>query len=358
MMFYFPPVPDLETILERLALIYPEGTENRTYCVRESTARTVQVMLYAGALSETDRWIRPSQVTDMTDAQMQLKSDVEREAWCVATLSSKRRARPRDAWYAPNSREQIRDENIRQGLIPNSGAVERAGLPTTSSKPKYALQSEFAALFDPQLAGDELTSHIKVWRDKHMSKAALARLMLVRKGATAGKGRVAVAFPNGEAITLSAGPSSLLTKAVIEDFAARYLHSPAVLWVSESSNKVVDNSLVEALKLKIDPSKNLPDVILVDVGSDDDVLFVFVEVVHSDGPINQLRKTALEAIAVEAGFSTAHLTYVTAFADRDAGPYKTLAPNLAWDSFVWFASEPDAIVCLKSGSEKKLSELR
>jgi len=104
--------------------------------------------------------------------------------------------------------------------------------------------------------------------------------------------------------------------------------------------------------------KNLPDVILVDLRADQNILFVFVEVVHSDGPINQLRKDALESMALEAGFSAKDLTYVTAFSDRDAGPYKTLAPNLAWDSFVWFASEPDAIVSLKSGSEKKLYELR
>jgi len=358
MTHHFLTVPSLELLHDRLKLIYPKGVENHSYCTRESTAKTIQVMLYAGALEGSDRWIRPSQVTDMTDIQMAKTTDAEREAWCKHMLSSSKKVRPEDAWYATNSREQIRDENIRQGLIPNNGAIERPGLPTTSSKPKYALQREFASLFDPDLTGSSLSKKIKAWQESHLTKTALTRSMLVRKGAEATKDRVLVTFPNGEAITLSAGPSSVLTKSVIEEFAARFLHSPAVLWVSESSNKVVNNSLVEALNLKIDPSKSLPDVILVDIGTGDDVLVVFIEVVHSDGPINQVRKEALEALAVEAGFSSEHLAYVTVFSDRDASPYKTLAPNLAWDSFVWFESEPDAIVVLKRGNENKLTKLR
>lgn len=352
-----PPVPSLDMVIERLSMVYPEGTENRSYCTRESTAKTVLVMLYAGAIEGAGRWIRPSQVTDMTDAQIERTSIQERESWCHTMLSNKKKSRPADAWYAANSREQIRDENIRQGLIPNNGAIERAGLPTTSSKPKYALQADFAMLFDPELQDKKLLDSMEAWRDKYLSKAALARLTLVRKGAVASSDRVQVQFPNGSAITLSAGPSSVLTKAVIESFAPRFLSAPSVLWISESSNKVIDDSLVSALNLKIDQSKSLPDIILVDL-LDEEILVVFVEVVHSDGPINQLRKETLEAIALDAGFPTGNLAYVTAFSDRDAGPYKTLAPNLAWNSLVWFASEPDGIVWLKHGSERKLSELR
>lgn len=83
-----------------------------------------------------------------------------------------------------------------------------------------------------------------------------------------------------------------------------------------------------------------------------------MEVVHTDGPISQQRKEALEAIALDAGFETEHLAYVTAFSDRSASPYRALAHNLAWDSFVWFASEPMNLIMLQSGGNRKLSELR
>lgn len=51
--------------------------------------------------------------------------------------------------------------------------------------------------------------------------------------------------------------------------------------------------------------------------------------------------------------------YVTAFADRGAGsPFRKLVNTLAWDTFVWFASEPECVILLKRGIEKKLTELR
>ncbi|EBG4192197.1 restriction endonuclease, partial [Salmonella enterica] len=39
----WPHVPSLEVIAERLPLIFPEGTENRNYVIREMAARTLYV---------------------------------------------------------------------------------------------------------------------------------------------------------------------------------------------------------------------------------------------------------------------------------------------------------------------------
>ncbi len=352
-----PAVPSLTTIIGRLALIFPEGVDNRNYCIRESTAKTVLVMFYTGAIAGASRWIRPSQVTEMTDSQIALDSDDDRNAWCEYILSNKKKVRPEGAWYAANSREQIRDENLRQGLIPNGGVVERPNIATTASLPKYALDSDFSKLFDEALTNELLAAALENWQKRHRNIAARARLSLIRKGAAAASGRVIVKLPNGEAISLSPGPSSVITKAVVEEFASRFLKTPALLWVSESANKIVDDNLAAGLGLKIDPAKNLPDIILVDVDANDGVLVVFVEVVHSDGPVNQMRKQSLEALAVEAGFDAQHLTYVSAFSGRDAGPYRNLAPNLAWGTFVWFANEPDCLISLMRDTAKKLAEL-
>lgn len=355
----WPIVPTLTTVIERLPLIFPDGVENRQYCIRESTAKTVLTMIYCGAIYGSNRWIRPSQVVDMSDAQIMLSSQPEREAWCAYMLSNKKKDRSPTAWYAVNSREQIRDENIARGLIPNQAVFERSGIPTTSSIPKYALKPEFAALFDESVRGEFLTTAIRDWQQHFLSIAAMARATIIRNNAAASTDRVQVVFPSGSAITLAPGESSKITKAVVEQFSRYFLVEPAVLWLSESANKIIDQTLVKALHLHIDQSKSLPDLILVDLSPvSGDILVVFVEVVHTDGPISQQRKEALEAIALEAGFETEHLAYITAFADRSASPYKTLAPNLAWDSFVWFASEPLSIIMLQSGNEKKLSELR
>ena len=45
-----PPYLARELIAERLALIFPEGTPNRNYCVRQLAASTVFAALYIGAV--------------------------------------------------------------------------------------------------------------------------------------------------------------------------------------------------------------------------------------------------------------------------------------------------------------------
>ena len=80
------------------------------------------------------------------------------------------------------------------------------------------------------------------------------------------------------------------------------------------------------------------------------MLVTFVEVVHSDGPISELRKAALLDIAKEAGIAAEHVRLVTAFEDRNSPAFRKRFSELARGSDVWFRSEPDMLV--------KMSELR
>jgi len=143
-----PSVCSLRTISERLPLIFPEGIAQRNYVIREIAAKTVFVMLYVGAVEGTDRWLRPDQVTKMTDAQAAETSDNERLSWAEESLTPGSMKDVAGRWYAPNTREPIRDETLRSGLIVTGAVIERSRLPTTSAKPRYALNREFAALFD------------------------------------------------------------------------------------------------------------------------------------------------------------------------------------------------------------------
>lgn len=125
----------------------------------------------------------------------------------------------------------------------------------------------------------------------------------MRKGAAIGGTHVLVNFPNGETRRMAVGPSAAITKAVIEVFAPHFLEKPAVLFVSESGNKIVarDVGLARSIGLNIEAGKNLPDTILVDLGPAHPLL-AFVEVVATDGPVNERRKQALDALAANAGF--------------------------------------------------------
>lgn len=183
------PLPSVEQIQERLRLVFPEGTTNRNYCTREIAAKTVFVMLYIGAVHGTDVWMRPNQVTRMTDEQAHRQNESVRISWKQDSMRP-HRGEIRGRWYAVDTREPIRDETLREGLIPTGAVQERENLATTSSKPRYALTEEFAALFDPALAGEALGSDITRWQESNLSAGALARIAITRRGAVAAESGV------------------------------------------------------------------------------------------------------------------------------------------------------------------------
>ena len=63
----------------------------------------------------------------MTDAQAALKDDAARIEYAKASMKPGFQPEGK-TWYLENSREQIRDETIRQGFITNNAVAERAGV--------------------------------------------------------------------------------------------------------------------------------------------------------------------------------------------------------------------------------------
>ena len=356
----FPPYIDRAAIHQRLQIIFPEGVPQRMYCVREAAASTVFTMLYVGAVEGNGEWVGPKQIVRMTDAQAALAQDADRKAYAINSLKPGFQPAGK-TWYQENSREQIRDETIRQGLIPNNAALERPGLATTSSAPRYALRKDFATLFNPSLTDETFQKAAGTWREQHLSATALARTVLMRRGATTTGEGILITFPNGETRRMAPGPSSTISKAVIEEFAHRYLKNPAVLWISESGAKIVarDDELAAQLKLKIAADRNLPDIILVDLGDakDRQILLVFIEVVATDGPVSSQRMEALLKIAIDAGFPPERVAFVTAYLDRSHGAFKKTIAELAWRSFAWFAAEPEHLIVLHDGHEQPAKNL-
>lgn len=343
-----PPYTSRTLISERLPVIFPEGTPNRTYCIREITASTVFAMLYIGAIEDADIWLGPVHVYRMTDVQAENSADSERLAY-RNNLRKKSYQVAGNRWYADNTREPIRDETLREGLLVVGAVIEKSGVPTTSGAPRYALRKDLAALFDPSLAGESFDLAVLEWQKNHLSHSARARVSLMRAG-TAGKEGVLVNYPNGDTRRLVSGPSADISKAVVEVFATKFLEVPGVIWLSESGNKTVHSDIKLALSIGLDiqANKDLPDLILVDVGGAQP-LIVFVEVVASDGAITPRRQEALYAITDKGGFDRSQVTFVTAYADRESAGYKKTMSGLAWGSFAWFMSEPNNLVILRSG---------
>jgi len=349
------------TIARWLPEIFPEGTANRTYLVRQMAAKTIFVMLYAGAVEGSNRWLRPDQVTKMGDSQAGKTDNDSREKWALASVVPGGMKQLRDRWYAANTREPIRDETLRAGLVAVGAVVERTGLPTTSAKARYALANDFVALLTKLAEGPaEPLTVIVEWQAARLTPNALNRIKLLRSGtvASATSQRMKISFPNGETRLMLPGPSTVITKAVIEQFAVRFLRQPGVIFVSESGDKVIarDDTLANSIGLRLDYGKNLPDIILADAHPDSSKV-IFVEVVATDGPITEQRKTALLQVATQAGMVRDHVYFVTAFADRSAPAFRKLVSELAWGSFAWFTSEPDKLLALREGQTLELHAL-
>ena len=343
-----PALLTRDEVRARLPEIFPEGIPRRTHGISPAAAATVFVALYIDAIEGGAEVLQPKPIYRMTEEQAALTSETDRQAFAKA-MRGRGQAVGTTRWYQDNSRETIRDDVIRETLVPLGAIIADPNVTITANKPRYVLSAGFASLFDPTLQGGELAAAIMAWRASALSPGALARIALTLQGATVGNEDVLITFPNGDTRRLRPVPSANITKAIIEDFAPRFLTQPVVIATSDSAEKVttLDETRAKAIGLNIKADQNLPDVILVDLGPANPLL-VFVEVVATDGPVSERRMEALRHLVAEAGFPPDHVAFVTAYLDRSAAPFRSTIGTLAWGSYAWFMSEPEGLLELSN----------
>ena len=99
-----PLIPWLE-VHTRLPKIFPEGTPNRAYLVREATAKTIFVALYIGAIAGADRWLAPRHVVHMSDTlATQQNDDTRNLVYHLHGGAKLPRGHADKRWYADNTR--------------------------------------------------------------------------------------------------------------------------------------------------------------------------------------------------------------------------------------------------------------
>lgn len=353
-MFAAAPLPEVNEIRERLEVIFPDGTPDRNYLIREVAAKTVFTMLYIDAVEGQDQWLAPKHVYRISDAIAEDQTEDAREAY-VQNVRKPRYQPPGTPWYSDNSREQIRDESLRDGLVMIGAVTVKEDVPTTSGKGRYALKRHFAELF--LLPREEFEDHIEKWRESNLSASALARVRIMQQRHTR-DGQVPVELPNGERRVMEAGPSSEITRGVVEDFAPRFLQAPAVLWISASGRKVIehDDRLMADLGLPIDQQKLLPDLVMADLGSQSTKLF-FVEIVATDGPITESRRRSFLKLAAEGGYEAGDIVFVSAFTDRNSPALKKRFSAIAVDTIIWCMAEPDLLIWMEEAGELPVSRV-
>lgn len=340
------PVISVSEAERRLAIIFPRTTFDATLSNRLA-ASAVASLIYIDAVADTDTtfWARPSMVLWMNADVLTHDSPSDRLRWRVQ--AARGHARIHDlhtTWgikiagdYADNSREPLRDETL-SGWQSVGAITARPDTPTTSSKGRWALDPAFAELFTPDLRGQALEDAITAWRDTHLTPAARLRTQRDNQRAAA-TSAVNVTLPDGATRKLEPGGASLIIKYVVEEWAPHRLTDPAVVMISEPGDKIylADERLLQALQLTVNKSRLLPDLIIADLHDD---TFWFIEVVHTDGPVDETRKQRLLTWAAQHSIPEDRCRFLTAFHSRADGAAKRRLKDIALDTYVYFANEP------------------
>lgn len=230
------------------------------------------------------------------------------------------------------SYDDIRRKDLRllvaADLVINSG--ENTGAATNNPTRGYALLTEFAeALKD--YGTSNWSKSIKKFNSKRKSLSEL----LARKRKLS---RIPVTLPGGKALTLSLGQHNILQKKIIEEFLPIYGKDCEVLYVGDTSNKLLHIEESELKKLNFFKLSHdeLPDVIAYNKKKK---WLYLIEAYHSTGPMSELRVLELKKLLKNC---KALPIFVTAFLKR--ADFKKIAADIAWETEVWTADHPDHLI--------------
>ena len=150
--------------------------------------------------------------------------------------------------------------------------------------------------------------------------------------------RIPVTLPGGKPLELSLGEHNVLQKAVIEDFLPRFGSDCTVLYVGDTSNKMLHIEEAELRRLAFFKLSHdeLPDIIAY---SEKNNWLYMIEAVHSSGPMSEIRVHELKKLLTAC---KAELIFVTAFLTRT--DFRKWVMNIAWETEVWIADNPDHLI--------------
>jgi hypothetical protein len=234
--------------------------------------------------------------------------------------------------YAPNSREQIRDEAVKHFaeaglLIKNPDNPSR---PTTSAKTVYQVEPHALELLRT-FGSLEWQATLKVYlksREAVLKELARERNMV----------RIPVTLPSGKTVTLSPGGQNPLIKEVIEEFCPRFVPGGLVVYIGDAENKFLhlDSEYLKKLGIQIPAAAKMPDIVVHYKRRN---WLLLIEAVTSVGPVDGKRRSELKQLfsGCKAG-----LIFVTAFATR--GAMRSFLTQISWETEVWVAENPDHLV--------------
>lgn len=150
--------------------------------------------------------------------------------------------------------------------------------------------------------------------------------------------KLPVKLASGEMIRLSPGKHSELIKAIIEEFATRFVPGSTLIYAGDTGKKwgYFDQEMLAKLGVTVGSHGKMPDVVLYYPEKE---WLLLIEAVTSHGPIDGNRYDELAQLF--AG-SAAGLVYVTAIPSRSL--MTRYGRAVAWETEVWCADAPSHLV--------------
>jgi len=234
--------------------------------------------------------------------------------------------------YAENTRETIRRQTLHQFI--QAGIVvineDEPGRSTNSPKTVYCISNE---------ALNVIKKYSSEKYKEALDNFIRSKGKLVEKYAKTIKDEdVAISLPSGREIEPSPGPHNQLQKQIVEILQPRLIPNTKLLYIGDTKRKMlfIDKATLEKLKIPITKHDKLPDVVLYD---EKKKMLFLIEAVTSHGPISPKRQMELEESLTD---TDVRRVYISVFPDFHE--FKKHIDNVAWETEVWIASNPDHMI--------------
>ncbi len=241
--------------------------------------------------------------------------------------------------YKPNSRETIRRQTLHQ--FEQARVVDRnrddPARPTNSKDNNYSLNQPILDILSVYPNGN--------WEEMVQSyKDAVPELKAQYERALE-KNKIPISLPNGETVKLSPGKHNQLHADIVHEFCSRFVGAGGrLLYIGDTASSRKEGGKLMFLEadylqsLGVPPMSHdkLPDVVVYD---EERKWLFLIEAVTSHGSVSPKRWIELEEAFKDCKVG---LVYVTAFPDR--AEFRKNAADVAWETEVWIADNPDHMI--------------
>lgn len=151
--------------------------------------------------------------------------------------------------------------------------------------------------------------------------------------------KITVRTADGREFQLKDGQHNLVQQQIIQEFLPRFGHGAKVLYCGDADNKygiVNEEAVMTQIGIEDIRQGKLPDIVAY--SEEKDWIFL-IEAYHTSNPITVERKYELEQML---GDASQKCVFVTAF--ENASAYKSCPEDLAWETEVWIATDPDHMI--------------